>query len=334
MIRARHVRMAARFATHRLRQLHPFEVQAVLLNACNLKCVYCKCPEVKTSLMTTEQWRTTIRALARLGTLRIKFQGGEPTMRKDFRELCAESRRCGILTAVISNGVGLGSRPELLDHLDEIVLSLDAMNAEINDRIRGDGVYAHVMAAIDLALSRRLTTYINMVVGRDTVDEIEPMLAFCERRGMRLNAQPVTFGAPYYDERGRHLALTAEQTRAMHRQLVAWKRQGRPLMFAADSYARVAAWPDYGQLTQRSAGDSTCMAGRSYIHIEANGDVRPCVQHGGPFTPKNIVRDGLEAALVNTQRHECGDCFSAYLNERKRLFALQPAALLEVVRRG
>src|SRR5262245_16701670 len=131
MIRARHFKMAARFATHRLRALHPFEVQAILLNACNLKCTYCKCPEIKTSLMTTEQWRGIIRGLAALGTLRIKWQGGEPTMRKDFRELCAEAQRCGILTAVISNGVGIASRPELLDHLDEIVFSLDAMNPAI-----------------------------------------------------------------------------------------------------------------------------------------------------------------------------------------------------------
>jgi MoaA/NifB/PqqE/SkfB family radical SAM enzyme len=284
--------------------------------------------------MTTEQWRTILRGLAALGTLRVKFQGGEPTMRKDFRELCAEAQRCGILTAVISNGVDIASRPELLDHLDEIVFSLDAMNPEINDRIRGEGVHAHVMAAVDLAVSRQLPTYINMVVGRDTLDEIEPMLAFCERRGIRLNAQPVAFGAPYYDETGRHLLLTAEQTRAMHRQLAEWKRQGRPLMFAPSSYARVTEWPDYNELTHRSAGPSGCMAGTFYVHIEANGDVRPCVQHGEPFTPKNIVRDGLEAALTNAQRHECGDCFSAYLNERKRLFALQPAALVEMVRRG
>lgn len=334
MIRARHFRMAARFAAHRLRALHPFEVQAILLNACNLKCVYCRCPEVKTSLMTTEQWRMTLRGLAALGTLRVKFQGGEPTMRRDFRELCAEAQRCGILTAVISNGVGIASRPELLDHLDEIVFSLDAMNPAINDRLRGEGVHAHVVAAIDLAVSRRLSTYINMVVGRENLHEIEPMLAFCESRGIRLNAQPVVFGARYYDDNGRHLALTADEIRAMHRQLGEWKRQDRPLMFAPPAYERIASWPDYAQLTQRSAGESACMAGKFYVHIEANGDVFPCVQNGGPYTAKNIIKDGLEAALTNVPRHECGDCFSAYLNERKRLFALDPSALLEMVRRG
>jgi hypothetical protein len=56
--------------------------------------------------------------------------------------------------------------------------------------------------------------------------------------------------------------------------------------------------------------------------------------HGPPFEPKNVVSDGLEAALRHAQRHHCGDCWSAYLNERKFVFGLRPSALLEVVRRG
>src|SRR5438132_1514764 len=83
MIRLRHLNMASRFLARRFRKLHPYEVQAVLLNACNLRCVYCRCPDVQTTLLTTEQWRWIIRSLGRLGTLRIKFQGGEPTIRKD-----------------------------------------------------------------------------------------------------------------------------------------------------------------------------------------------------------------------------------------------------------
>jgi MoaA/NifB/PqqE/SkfB family radical SAM enzyme len=76
------------------------------------------------------------------------------------------------------------------------------------------------------------------------------------------------------------------------------------------------------------------MAGKFYVHIEPNGDVHPCVQHAAAYTPKNIVRDGLHAALAHAQQHDCGNCFSAYLNERKALFALRPAALLEMARRG
>jgi MoaA/NifB/PqqE/SkfB family radical SAM enzyme len=334
MLSARHLRMASRFATHRLRRLHPFEVQAAVLNACNLNCLYCRCPDEKIDLMTTAEWTETIAALGALGTLRIKFQGGEPTLRHDFSELAAAARRAGILTAVVTNGLQFAARPALLDHLDEVVFSLDSATAPHTDRMRGAGVHAQVLEAIDLVRARRIRTFINMVVTCDTVDEIEPMLAFCEARGLGLNAQPVVFGRKYYDDKARPFALRDDQVRLMHRRLAEWKRQGRPLMFGASTYENVVKWDDYGELSRRVEPPSTCMAGRFYIHIEPNGDVHPCGQHGAAFTPKNIVGDGLEAALSHVQRHDCGNCFSAYLNERKELFALRPQAIFDMVRRG
>jgi MoaA/NifB/PqqE/SkfB family radical SAM enzyme len=334
MIEARHLKMAARFAAGRLRELHPFEVQAVLLNACNLKCVYCRCPEVATRVLTTEQWRAIIRGLAALGTMRIKFQGGEPTLRTDFRALTAESQAAGILTAVISNGYAIAGNPALLDHVDELVVSLDSPRAEVNDALRGAGCLEKATRALEVGRARGRRVFVNMVLTQDNVGDLEAMLEFCEARGAGFNAQPVAFGTVNYDDGARGLALTAEQTRDVHRRLAAWRRQGRALMFSARAYEKALSWADFDALTLPSHGASACMAGKDYIHIDANGDVRPCVQHGGPFAPKNAVRDGLEAALRNAQRHECGDCWIAYLNERKFVFGLQPRALLEVVRRG
>lgn len=334
MIRRRHFHQARRFLARRLHALHPYEVQALLLNACNLKCAYCRCPEMKVATMTTAQWQDIIRDLAALGTMRIKFQGGEPTLRPDFVELCASVRRAGITTAVVTNGIRIAEDPTLLAQLDEVVVSLDAVTPAIHDAIRGRGSHASAVAAITAALARDLPTYIVMVASRDSVVEVEAMLGFCEQRGVRLHVQPVLFGRTSFDATGAELALSDEQVRALHRQLAAWKRQGRPLMFAASSYAGVNAWPDHAVLTTRSAGESGCMAGRFYVHVEANGDVWPCQQHGADFTAKNILRDGLEAALEHVRHHNCADCFTVYLNERKAVFALRPAALAEVIRRG
>lgn len=334
MLSAQHLRFAARYAAHRFRALHPFEVQAALLNACNLRCAYCRCPDVKTELMTTGQWIDAIAGLAAHGTMRIKYQGGEPTLRTDFRALCAASQAAGVVTAVVTNGLQFAAKPELLDHLDEVVFSLDSVTPDHTDRIRGAGVHAGVVEAIDIARARGIRLFINMVVTNQTLDEIEPMLDFCEARGIGLNAQPVVFGRQYYDDAARPYALSDEQVRAMHRKLMEWKRHGRALMFAASTYENVLDWPDYGEIAQRTTGDSSCMAGRFYIHIEPNGDVHPCTQHNADFRPKNIARDGLEAALAHAQHHDCGDCFSAYLNERKALFGLRPAALWEMARRG
>ena len=68
-------------------------------------------------------------------------------------------------------------------------------------------------------------------------------------------------------------------------------------------------------------------------HVDPDGDVHPCGQHRASFTPLNLRTHGLEAALLNARRHDCADCSSAYLNERRLLFALRPAAALESLRR-
>ena len=325
--------LALHFVKHRLRGVHPFEVQAVLLNACNLRCVYRRCPEIKTELMSTEEWCAVVRGLAGYGTYRIKYQGGEPTLRKDFTTICEAGRAAGIRTAVTTNGFGIARDPTLLDHLDEVVFSLDALTPALHDQYRGAGSHDVVMTGLEHALTRGRKVYINMVVHRDTRAELEAMLRFCETRGIGLNAQAVMFGKMYQNSEAKFLGLPEDEERAMYRQLAEWKRQGRPLMFSAGSYERTANWADYATLTTRSRGPSSCMAGRYYIHLEPNGDVHPCGLHGASFKPLNAVRDGLEPALRHARHHDCGDCALAYLNERKALFALRPAAIREVMRR-
>ena len=158
------------------------------------------------------------------------------------------------------------------------------------------------------------------------------MLAFCEARGLGLNAQPVVFGRKYYDDKARPYAMGDDQVRVMHRRLAEWKRQGRPLMFGASTYENVLSWADYGQLSRRTPTASTCMAGRFYIHIEQNGDIHPCGQHNASITPKNIVRDGLEDALGHV--HSTTAAIAQRLLERAQgLFALRPNALLRCAAR-
>jgi MoaA/NifB/PqqE/SkfB family radical SAM enzyme len=327
--------MAWRYAISRFREVHPLDVQASLLNACNLHCVYCRCPEVKTSLLTTDQWKGIIRDLGAMGAVRIKFQGGEPTMRPDFRELAGESRAQGLVTAVITNGQLIPHRPDLLDHLDELIVSLDAPSAKINDRLRGAGSWQLAVSTIDLACARGLRTFVNMVLTQENLGDLEGMLDFCRARGIQLHAQPIMLAGRFYESGARSHALDDRQIRQVHQQLARWKQEGQPLMFSSATYSKVANWQDgYTSLAVKAAGESTCMAGRYYIHIDPNGDVHPCVSHNATFTPKNIAQDGLRAALRHVKHHNCGDCWIAYLNERKLAFGLRPQALLEIARRG
>jgi MoaA/NifB/PqqE/SkfB family radical SAM enzyme len=296
--------------------------------------VFCRCPEVESPLLTTAQWQGILRGLSRFGTIRVKFQGGEPTLRPDFREICAEAKKAGMITAVVTHGMHIASRPFLLDYLDEVVVSLDAPDPEVNDRLRGAGAFDGAVGAIARARVAGLRTYVNMTVCKENYGAVEAMLEFCEQKGIMLNVQPVKFGRIYYRDEAKDLALTGGQIRSLHERIVGWKKQGRKLMFSAGAYKRALTWDDLSVLTLRSGGRSRCICGRDYIHVEANGDVIPCIQHGASLLPKNILRDGLREALRNVRDHDCGDCWTAYLNERKALFSLKPEAIRELFRRG
>jgi MoaA/NifB/PqqE/SkfB family radical SAM enzyme len=329
----RHIKAGYRFVVHKHKKIHPFEVQAQLLNACNLRCVYCRCPEVKTDLLSTDEWRDIIKSLGKHGTMRIKFQGGEPTLRKDFKEICAEAKRAGMITAAVTHGGMIASQPDLVEHLDELVVSLDSANADRNDRLRGAGSFQKAVKAIEVGLSRGLRTFVNMTVCKDNLPDVQVTLEFCEKLGVLINIQPVKFGRDYYDDEARYLSLTHEQIRNLHTQLVKWKKEKRGLLFSARAYQKGIFWPDTSVLTVKSESTSACMGGRHYIHIEANGDVLPCIQHGANFVPENILKDGFVSAIHNARHHDCGDCWTAYLTERKLSFGLNPSALREMIRR-
>jgi MoaA/NifB/PqqE/SkfB family radical SAM enzyme len=236
---------------------------------------------------------------------------------------------------VITNGIRVAEDPTLLDHLDEIVVSLDSLRPEAHDAARGPGSHAAALAALRAARERDMPAYAVAVLTRENVAELESLLDHCEAHGIGLHAQPMVFGRPPYDEKARGLALEEEEIRRLHLRMAAWRRAGRRLMFSAATYERAARWPSHETLTVPSEGESSCMAGRSYVHIEPNGDVWPCGQHGDEgFAARNIVADGLETALRNATHHRCGDCYSAYLNERKAAFGLRPHALLQIARRG
>jgi MoaA/NifB/PqqE/SkfB family radical SAM enzyme len=319
--------------THKYKKIHPFEVQAQLLNACDLRCVYCRCPEVKTEMLSTDEWRGIIKSLGDHGTMRIKFQGGEPTLRTDFNEICAQAKQAGMTTATVTHGRQIVSQPDLVEHLDELVVSLDSAHPDVNDRLRGVGSFQTAVRAIEVGLSRGLRTFVNMTVCKDNLSDVQDTLEFCEQLGVLINIQPVKFGRDYYDDDARCLSLTHEQTRNLHTQLVEWKKEKRGLLFSARAYQKGISWPDTSVLTVKSEGNSTCMGGRYYIHIEPNGDVLPCIQHGATFVPKNILKDGFVQALHNASHHDCGDCWTAYLTERKLLFGLSLSVLRETIRR-
>jgi radical SAM protein with 4Fe4S-binding SPASM domain len=102
------------------RVIHPgqlFKSKAPILTAldlelterCNNSCVHCYInlpvndKKAKARELTTEQWKDILQQAAQLGTLSVRFTGGEPLLRQDFEEIYLHARKLGMKVVLFTN---------------------------------------------------------------------------------------------------------------------------------------------------------------------------------------------------------------------------------------
>jgi MoaA/NifB/PqqE/SkfB family radical SAM enzyme len=322
------LRIGTRIAVARLQaKARPFFVQYSLLNGCNAHCAYCNCPNRGDPQLTTEQHRGVLAEFARLGTVRVKFLGGEPLLRDDIDALIGETRRLGMRAAMVTNGFLVPQKFDSIRKLDELVISIDGSEA-IHDRQRGRGTWKQVMAAIELCAREKVDFFLSAVVTRDSIGDVDWLLALARRLGVMVNFQIPQSNEEMYGKGARRWMPEPDEIRAVLGRITAAKDAGAPVLFSSRSYRHTIGWPDFGlERVERPGEASPCTAGRYFLQVEPNGDLYPCVLHVGRFVPKNVVRDGVEEAWRNAQGHSCFDCYNTWLNENRAIFDLKPSIL-------
>jgi AdoMet-dependent heme synthase len=139
-----------------------FQVSGTL---CNIACTHCfntSGPNVRTfEFLSLETVRDEIESADRGGVKEIFFTGGEPFLHPGLPEMLSLSLKHAP-TTVLTNGMLINDRmADLLAAIEraaryslEIRVSLDGYTEEMNDAIRGRGVFRSALAAV-ARLSRR-----------------------------------------------------------------------------------------------------------------------------------------------------------------------------------
>jgi cyclic pyranopterin phosphate synthase len=149
-----------------------------LTDACNLRCVYCM-PEDMTfrprhELLSDDEHRRLISLFGQMGFRKIRFTGGEPTLRPGLVELV----RHAINTPGIKT-VGLTTNGVLLDQLavplreaglESVNISVDSLDPEKFRQLTRWGNLRDIMAGIDAAAKAGLRIKLNAVVCRGVND--------------------------------------------------------------------------------------------------------------------------------------------------------------------
>jgi len=149
-----------------------------LTDACNLRCVYCMPEQMsfrpRDELLFDDELRRLITIFAATGFRKIRFTGGEPTLRPALVDLVRHAHQTAGIESVglTTNGVLLAglAAPLRAAGLRSVNLSLDTLDADKFRQITRWGNLPDVLAGLHAAAAAGLGIKLNAVVSRGTND--------------------------------------------------------------------------------------------------------------------------------------------------------------------
>ncbi|UCH32130.1 MAG: radical SAM protein [Candidatus Bathyarchaeota archaeon] len=313
----------------------PFEIVWNFTYSCNLKCKHCyedagnHRPE-----LSMEQAFLTIDKLsemASIGLPALSFSGGEPLIRKDFFEVAAYAHKKIPYLSIATNGTLLtqDNAKRLKDiGIEYVEISLDGATKEVHETFRRvPGCFQKTMKGIQNSINEGIDTCIATTINKENLGEVEKILELVEQLGVR-------FMHFNYIPTGRAKAHIALDLTPIER-LSVLETLGRKIINlsiqAKEEEARTgknnirvdrffSTCPQYASVVKKIAKEKSeefavsahyaamkgvenianflggCGAGRLYMCLEPNGDIKPCVFFSTNINTirGNIVRDNLE----------------------------------------
>lgn len=241
---------------------------AILLDptsACNLHCTGCWAAEYGNRLnLSLEELDSIVTQGKAMGTYMYIFTGGEPLVRKkDVIALCEKHSDCEFLS--FTNGTLIDEEfcQEMLRVKNFVpAISLEGFE-EANDGRRGGGVYDKVMKAMELLKEHRLPFGISVCYTSKNYKDVSSEEFF----DMLIDAGALFVWFFHYMPVGNNAApelLPAPDQRAQMYHRIRVFRNTKPIFSM-----------DFQNDAEYVGG---CIAGgRRYLHINARGDVEPCV---------------------------------------------------------
>ena len=161
-----------------------------ILTACNLSCRHCyintdQHGTVTLSRETIEKWLELFADPEKKSN--VIFLGGEPTMHPDLAHGIEKAKELGMAVTVDSNGYLFNNllertTPELLDFLS---FSLDGPEAEVNDPIRGNGVFEVCTANMRKAVAMGYNVSVIYTVSSLNIDHLHRMIPLLSEIGVK-----------------------------------------------------------------------------------------------------------------------------------------------------
>lgn len=230
---------------------------------CHYKCEYCSAFLLKREgkpVLTVDQIKKIWEQAKNLGAIHVNLTGGEPLTR-NINELCQIIKNfCPqkTLVSMVTNST-LVTKEKLVKlkkaGLDTLQLSIESLDPETNDQIRGvKGVTQKTMAAFRFAKELGLNVCLSAVACHDNQEDLKKILEFAKKENVFLLLNTASSVGKW---QGKNEAKMVEKDKVLFEE------------FMRDANVR-------SDTSFNFSGRSGCPAGKERIHITAYGDVITC----------------------------------------------------------
>ena len=162
---------------------------------CNARCSFCDIPDncdiPASEELSLERAINIVKQARELGVRFADFTGGEPLLYKHLPPLLKASRALGMFTSVTTNCI---TYPQMAEELKGSItylhFSLDSMDRELHDTIRGVKCFDKVMESVRIAQSIGERPDLMFTVNEENIASIGEMVGFAQENKIILLLNP------------------------------------------------------------------------------------------------------------------------------------------------
>jgi radical SAM protein with 4Fe4S-binding SPASM domain len=351
----------------------PFEIVWNFTYSCNLKCEHCyeNAGHSRPELTMSEALFTidSLSKIANVGLPALSFSGGEPLTRRDFFEVAAYAKKKIPYISLATNGTLLTADnvKRLRDvGIDYVEISLDGATKEVHENFRRvPGCFEKTMNGIRNCMDENLDVCIAATAQKENLNEISKIMKIAQELGVRFmhfNYVPTGRAKNHVE-----LDLSPQERlsilESMGKKIVELylrakeetERTGKTEISTDKFFSTCPQLASVVKSLSEEEGQNFtvtahyaaqrgveavanflggCGAGRLYVGLEPNGDIKPCVffptnrdtifgnivkdnfeyiWNNNQFLWKLRTREGLKCYEVDGRKIGCGNCNNKYI---------------------
>lgn len=269
-----------------------------LTNACNANCIHCgsKSGAQRRNELTLKEALRVCDDLKELGCQRLSLIGGEIFLNPYWEAVCARLVQHGIKVAPLTNGL-LINQTNLAKlkraGIDNVAFSIDGL-AKIHDYIRGvPGLFNQVIENIKLAQQAGFLVGVNTAISALNLGELPKLYEFLLKSGIKLWQFQIVEDMGKASENP-ELRLSVDDLYKVALEIANYRQRKEMTIVITHNIG----WFCSFEPLLRDQPFTGCLAGRTIVGINSNGDIRGCLSLMSGDSTDNVEGNIRQRSLV------------------------------------